>query len=311
MTKPTTPSALIQDWAKRPLDFAPGSDWQYSNTGYVLAAEVVERASGEKFFDYLQNHLFTPLRMMHVADYALPGTAQDPLGYTRHGLGPVRSAPKESAGWLFGAANLAMSPSDLALWDISLIDRRLLTPHSYAIEFAPVVLHDGGAIPYALGLDVEHIQGRLRIGHSGGGSGFLADNRVWPEQRAALVVFTNNDWASPAELTDRLAFLVLRPSPAEARARAVFAALQSGSIDRGLFTAIGNFYMTPAVLDDLHASLGGLGPARVIELEQESKRGGMVTRHWKILCPHDRLEALERGYEGGKLEEFLVTRHTE
>jgi hypothetical protein len=65
--------------------------------------------------------------------------------------------------------------------------------------------------------------------------------------------------------------------------------------------------LTAQALADMKASLGPLGPARLIELEHEGKRGGMITRRWKILCRSKRLEALERGYPGGKLEEFLVT----
>jgi D-alanyl-D-alanine carboxypeptidase len=308
MTTPTTSARVIQEWVKRPLDFEPGTEWQYSNTGYLLAADVVERTSGENFFEFLRHNLFTPLGMTQAADLATTAGARDSAGYTRHGLGPIRPASKEGAGWLFGAANLAMRPNDLALWDISLMDRSLLQPASYDAEFAPVVLKDGSTIPYGIGLDIEHVRGRLRIGHSGSGSGFRADNRVWPEERAAIVILTNTDWAAPETLSNRIAFLVLTPAPAEARARAVFAALQAGSIDRSLFTATGNFYLNDAVLADLRTSLSRLGPAREMELEQESKRGGMITRHWKILCRNARLEVIERSYPAGKLDEFLVTK---
>jgi hypothetical protein len=120
-------------------------------------------------------------------------------------------------------------------------------------------------------------------------------------------VLTNNDWAGPDDLVNRIAFAVLSPNPPEARARNVFAQFQSGSIDRALFTDSGNSVLTAQALADMKASLGSLGPARLIELEHEGKRGGMITRRWKILCRSKRLEALERGYPDGKLEEFLVT----
>jgi hypothetical protein len=58
---------------------------------------------------------------------------------------------------------------------------------------------------------------------------------------------------------------------------------------------------------DLKGSLGPLGPVWLISLDRESKRGGMMTRHWKILCGDKRLEAVERGYPDGKLEQFIVT----
>ncbi len=307
ITRPTGMGKIIAEWADRPLDFEPGTDWQYSNTGYVVAAAIIEKVSGEKLLPFLGQNIFTPLGMNRVTeDDTAPLPPNDAGAYTRYGLGPLHPAPKEGAGWLFGAAELAMQPSDLARWDISLIDRSLLKPSSYEAEFKSVVLKDGTDKHYGLGLDIEQVQGRRRIGHDGAGSGFLAANRVWPDDKVAVVVFTNNDWASPDGLVDRIAFAVLPPKPEEARARAVFAGFQNGEVDRSLFTDNGNFYLTPEVLADLKASLGPLGPARLIALSHESKRGGMITRHWKILCRDHRLEAVERGYPDGKLEQFMV-----
>jgi D-alanyl-D-alanine carboxypeptidase len=313
MTRPTTAAAIIDEWAQRPLDFEPGTDWQYSNTGYVLAAAVVEKVAGETLFKFLSRHVFAPLGMTQVAEYS-PTRAgarvpdRDAAGYTRYGLGPIVPAPKEGSGWLFGAAGLAMRPSDLARWDLSLIDRTLLKAESYKTEFEPVVLKPGGTRDYALGLDVETIQGRLRIGHAGGGSGFLADNRVWPRERAAIVILTNNDWADPTDLTGRIAFLVLAPTPEESRVRQLFQAFQDGKVDRALFSFVGNFYLTATVLADLQSSLRPLGPARLIELEHETRRGGMTTRRWKILCPAARLEAIERSHPDGKIDEFMIAK---
>jgi D-alanyl-D-alanine carboxypeptidase len=310
MTQPATTSAIIDEWVRqRPLDFEPGTDWQYSNTGYVVAAAVVEKASGLPLFEFLRRSVFEPLHMARATEYSsTPLGRGDAEGYTRYGLGPAIRAPKEGAGWLFGAAGLAMQPSDLALWDLSLMNRSLLNTESYKAELEPIVLKDGRVHDYGLGVDVESLRGRLRIGHSGAGSGFLADNRVWPQDRSAIVVLTNNDWADPGGLSDRIAYVVLTPTPEEKRAREVFLALQNGTLDHGLFSEIGNFYFTAAVLADLRSSLSPLGPARLIELESESQRGGMTTRRWKILCREARLQAIERGHPGGKLEEFLITK---
>jgi hypothetical protein len=84
--------------------------------------------------------------------------------------------------------------------------------------------------------------------------------------------------------------------------------MQTGTVDRGLFSPIGNFYLTTTVLADLRASLSPLGPARLIELEHESWRGGMTTRRWKILCRGARLEAIERSHPDGKIEEFMIAK---
>jgi D-alanyl-D-alanine carboxypeptidase len=307
MSRPTTTAAIIKEWAKRVPDFPAQTDWQYSNTGFVVAGAIIEKVSGQKLIPFLRDHIFTPLKMERVTeDDTAALHAPDASAYTRYGLGPLHPAPKEGAGWLFGSAGLAMQPSDLALWDISLIDRSLLTTESYKAEFESVHLKDGTDKHYGLGLDIEDVHGRRKIGHDGAGSGFLAENRIWPDDKIAIVALTNNDWASPGDLVDRIAFQVLPPKPEEARAKAVFTGFQNGTVDRTLFTDGGNFYLTPTVLADMKASLGPLGPAWLISLERESKRGGMVTRHWKIFCGGKRLEVVERGYPDGKLEQFMV-----
>src|SRR5450432_3681351 len=76
MTRPTTTAAIIEEWAQRPLDFTPGTDWQYSNTGYVLAGAVVEKVSGEKLFEFLSRHVFAPLHMVHAAEYSTEPAAR-------------------------------------------------------------------------------------------------------------------------------------------------------------------------------------------------------------------------------------------
>jgi D-alanyl-D-alanine carboxypeptidase len=309
MTRPVAPDALIKEWAARPLDFAPGTDWQYSNTNYVLAAAVVEKISGQSLFTFLRQWIFHPLNMARVADDvdSPAPAAGDAHGYTRHGLGPVVPAPREAAGWLFGAGSLAMDPGELASWDLSLLNRSLLTGKSYDAEFAPAVLRGGRSTGYALGLHVLQLAHGSVLGHSGSGSGFRAENRLWPLTKNAIVVMSNNDWAPPATLLERIAF-VLAPTPEQARADALFKSLQSGTLDRRQFSDIGNFYFTAEILEELHASLAPLGPPRYINMEDESARGGLTTRSWTIVCAHARLRAIERSRADGKFEEFLVTR---
>ncbi|HVW69512.1 MAG TPA: serine hydrolase domain-containing protein, partial [Steroidobacteraceae bacterium] len=179
MLRPTSVTALLNEWARRPLDFAPGTDWQYSNTGYVLAGAIAEKAAGQPLVAFLQEHVFAPLKMNHVTeDDTKPLPAGDAVGYTRYGLGPPHRAPKEAPGWLYAAGELAMTAGDLALWDVSLIDRSLLSAKSYEAALTPVTLADGTRRDYGLGLDIQSVAGRNRIGHTGEASGFLSANRL-------------------------------------------------------------------------------------------------------------------------------------
>src|SRR5271169_3142236 len=124
MMKPETAQQILDAWAKKPLDFEPGTKWQYSNTNYVIAGLIVEKVSGEPLLQFLQQEIFTPLKMKSVADTDKAKLGDtDPTGYMRYALGPPRPAPKEGSGWLFAAGELAMPAEDLAKWDISIIDQ--------------------------------------------------------------------------------------------------------------------------------------------------------------------------------------------
>jgi D-alanyl-D-alanine carboxypeptidase len=68
MMKPESAQQILDTWAKKPLDFEPGTKWQYSNTNFVIAGLIVEKVSGEKLFDFLGEHIFHPLGMKSVWD---------------------------------------------------------------------------------------------------------------------------------------------------------------------------------------------------------------------------------------------------
>ena len=92
MMVPTTAQHILDVWGKRPLDFDPGTQWQYSNTNYVIAGRIVEQVSGMALIDLLKKRIFLPLGMDNVYDSdasRLPAT--DPTGYERHALGPQRA----------------------------------------------------------------------------------------------------------------------------------------------------------------------------------------------------------------------------
>ncbi|HTJ30673.1 MAG TPA: serine hydrolase domain-containing protein, partial [Acidobacteriaceae bacterium] len=155
MMQPETAQAILDTWAKKPLDFEPGTKWQYSNTNYVIAGLIVEKVSGEKLMDLLSEHIFRPLKMTSVWDSSeVKLTSPDATPYVRAALGPLRLAPKEGRGWMFAAGELAMTAHDLALWDESLIAQSVLKPESYREMFTEVKLKNGEGTHYGLGVEV-------------------------------------------------------------------------------------------------------------------------------------------------------------
>src|SRR5437868_3267386 len=197
----TTPQAIADAWAKKPLDFEPGSRWQYSNTNYTLAAMAVEKAAGMPIFQFVRTRILDPVGLISAKDLDANPRAAGVNGYLRYGLGPLRPAPDAGPGWMWGAGELAMTASDLARWDICIIRRcNILTPASWRELEHEVVLNNGAGTGYSLGLDVGMQGGRFMLEHSGEVSGFVAENMVFPEDSAAIVVLTNQD-ASPAAST--------------------------------------------------------------------------------------------------------------
>src|SRR6185437_8737043 len=152
MSKPMPPMEILKRWAMRPLDFEPGTRWQYSNTNFVIAAQIVEKITGEPFFNFLKEHILTPLGLSSAVNFDENKMSEtDPSGYMRYGLGPLRPAPQEGAGWMAGAGELAMTPTDLAKWDISLINESLLDRASYHQMEQEVRLKNGAGTNYGLG----------------------------------------------------------------------------------------------------------------------------------------------------------------
>ncbi len=153
MTHPITAAQILEMWARKPLDFNPGTKWQYSNTNYVIAGVIIEKVSGEPLLQFLQEHVFAPLKMRGIENVdlkALPET--DATGYMRYALGPPRVAPKEGPGWLFAAGELAMPAEELAKWDIGMLNETLLKHSTYKEMETEVKLKDGPPTGYALGL---------------------------------------------------------------------------------------------------------------------------------------------------------------
>src|SRR5687768_884289 len=161
MQVPATAESIMQRWAAKALDFDPGTKWQYSNTNYVIAGAIAERVSGMPFFDFLRSRIFTPLKMTSAADFnAAPLTATDAGPYLRNALGPLRLAPKEAKGWLYGAGQLAMTAHDLALWNLSLMNQSVLKPASYKSMQTEMKLANGNGTGYGLGVSLSNPNSR-------------------------------------------------------------------------------------------------------------------------------------------------------
>jgi D-alanyl-D-alanine carboxypeptidase len=313
MLKPVTAQKILDGWARIPLDFEPGTKWQYSNTNYVIAGVIVEKASGMSLLQFLSQKVFTPLGMKSVMniDQEKLGVT-DPAGYLRYALGPLRPAPKEGKGWLFAAGELAMPASDLAKWDISIMDQKLMKPSSYEQFAKDTLLKNGLGTHYGLGVDVNSQAGHRALSHGGEVSGFTAQNVVFPDEKVAVVVLTNQDAVSAAgQIAAGIAPLLLATddplTPAKLdQAKKIFDGLQHGTIDRTLFTDNCNAYFSDEALKDFASGLAPLGtPLSFVQVNQ-SLRGGMTERTYIIRFPQKVIRAWTYEMPDGKLEQYQI-----
>jgi D-alanyl-D-alanine carboxypeptidase len=314
MQKPVTADDILKTWAGKALDFGPGTRWQYSNTNYVAAGRILERVAGMSLTSFLHARIFGPLGMTSVIDLDQQSlTDSDAAGYTRFGLGPARPVAPEGRGWLFAAGELAMTAQDLARWDIALIEHKLLKPASLDTMMNPVRLKNGAPTGYALGVGVSDANGHPMMQHGGAVSGFVSLNTVWPDEKAAVVVFANMDGSgAPGSITNQIAPLLLaeaedpRAAQQLEQARRIFSSLQEGKIDRSLLNPDADAYFTPQVLSDAAASLGPLGVPESFTQYSVTQRGGMTYRHFRIGFKGKPLYLSTFTTVDGKLAQYLI-----
>jgi D-alanyl-D-alanine carboxypeptidase len=313
--QPTTPRKILDQVARKPLNFDPGMKWEISDTNYVIAGMIVEKASGMPLYRFLREKLFAPLNMESVVDVDSEklGPA-DAAGYLRYALGPPRPAPREGQGWLFGGEELAMTAQDIGKWDISLMNQKLLKPSSYRQFETAALLSNGLATTYALGNGITRKAERLAIYSLGDVSGFSAENTIFPEDHIAIAVFTNMDAGAPPDISNGIVSLLFpkksEPDPAAPQkleqARRIFDSLQHGTLDRSLFTEDANNYFSEQALQDFASSLNPLGNPQEFVPTEYSVANGLSFRDYRIKFANLTLVAHTIEDQRGKLEQYSI-----
>jgi D-alanyl-D-alanine carboxypeptidase len=315
--KPTTPEAVLDEWAKKPLDFDPSTRWQYSNTNYVLAGRIFEKASGQKLMPFLKEKFFDPLGMTSAGDCSVDKTPEDAVAYTRYALGPARPALREGPGWYFAAGELCMTPADLARWDSAFLHKQILSAQSYNEFTKEILLKDGNHTQYALGLQLGQHNNIPVIYHGGEVSGFLTLNQVFPTRDAALIVCSNQDGIDLIEpVADVIANWILGSEDASSngaasraelqQVRNILEGLQKGQVDRSLFTNNMIFYFSETAISDIQSSLTPLGALKSVTRVREVLRGGMTFRAYDLQFEKRKLILTVYLTGDGHYEQFLI-----
>jgi D-alanyl-D-alanine carboxypeptidase len=314
--KPVDPMKLMREAAGKPLDFQPGTKWQYSNTNFVVAAMIVQKVSGEPFAQFLREHVLAPAELKDVLNLSTDRSQLRVRGYMRNALAPVRPAALEAPGWYFGDADLAMPVATLLQWDLTVAQRTLLSQQSYNEMETPFILKDGRNTHYGLGLFIESHDGYPMLEHDGEVGGFVAENLVIPDQHVAIDVLTNQEASSAAsEIAQAILPIVLNanaPVVAEAdlfgpKLKQILSGLQQGRIDRSLFTADCNAYFNADALIDFQSSLSPLGAIDTVTQTRTDLRGGMRFALYRVTFTNGTAILVSIYLQpDGKIEQLLV-----
>ena len=199
--------ALFKD---KPFDFAPGTRWRYSNSGFYLAGVAIERASGTTYARYVKDAVFGPA---DVPTMSLC-TAHDSVSNLASGYGVARGAlvPGPQMTWSlpFAAGSICATASDLVRWAIALDAGRVISTANLGRMRAPPRLSDGTAIDYGLGTRIGSYLRHRVFGHTGSGGGFTAILQSFPDDGVTIAVLSNTDGGSVSNVAARVASAVLK-----------------------------------------------------------------------------------------------------
>lgn len=210
----------FEDWAtdgdglaaiarQKTLDFKPGSEHSYSNSGYFLLSQIVERVSGKKMRDFAQERIFGPLGMTNTRildDH----TEVIPHRAASYAPGPEGGFAIVVSNWeQTGDGAVQTTVEDLAKWDQNFYDPKV--GGAWLVEQLQTkgTLNDGETINYARGLQVEDYRGLRRVSHGGGWAGYRAEMIRFPDQKLSVVTLCNLGSVNPSALAQQVADLYL------------------------------------------------------------------------------------------------------
>ncbi len=201
--------------------FPPGSAWEYSNSGYCVLAEVVEKASGMPLAEFLRQRLFVPLKMRDTIAYE---SGKDRVktrayGYTRNARGWLETDQSPTSATL-GDGGIYSSLDDLSKWDEALRHHTLLSEQ----EMRPAITAatweeksqplpegpDGEPVKYGFGWFLNPYRGHARMWHYGESIGFRTVIERFPADGLTIIILANRSDLDPAALALKVAALFFR-----------------------------------------------------------------------------------------------------
>jgi CubicO group peptidase (beta-lactamase class C family) len=264
----TMDDALAIIARQKELNFRPGAEYSYSNSGYTLAALIVSRVSGMSFPRFTAERIFKPLGMAHTGwrdDFrrVLPGRA---IAYSPRGPLYEQDMPFESA---YGNGGLLTTVGDLSLWTQALMAGKVGRNVAAELQVRGR-LTDGAEIQYARGLFVTRFAGLPELSHSGSTAGYRAWLAIYPTRRMSVALLCSTSDANAPDLGRAVAAILLGPTPAPPRPADVGVPATAGQM-AGLYL---DAHDQPLTIVDDHGKLRIAGGGALFPLSTDRFRMG-------------------------------------
>jgi len=209
--------------------FAPGANWAYSNSGYVVLGLIVAKVSGQPFGRFLADRIFRSLHMTHTLVY-VNGTNTVPnraYGHTKEGDHFIETDQSSTSATL-GDGGIYSNLEDLAQWDRALESHALLSDAEMRPALSPVTLnngsqprwpmtpdddnlHPGQPVAYGFGWFLDPIEGRPRMCHTGSTMGFRTVIERFTREKLTIVVLSNRTDLDPEKLALETSRALIEP----------------------------------------------------------------------------------------------------
>jgi CubicO group peptidase (beta-lactamase class C family) len=201
---PATFEQLMSRVSDKPLAFSPGTQFDYSNTNYLILGRIIEVASGQSWEAYVQQHLFAAAGMNESATIAQAGRLADMARGYVYAQGHTAESKTVDESWASSAGGIVSTVGDLQKWGEALSSGRVISKSNYQLLTSPARLADGTASDYGFGMKIDHFEGQPRVWHDGSISGYDGSDQFYPSQSVRIIVLTNGYDAGSDRIAERV-----------------------------------------------------------------------------------------------------------
>ena len=195
-----SPEEIVDFFKNEPMDFDPGEEYLYNNSGYILLGHIIEKVSGKSYADFLQDHIFTPLKMTNsYYGSKIKLIKNRAEGYSPNAEGWQKALPM-SMTWPYAAGAIMSNVDDMLLWHKAVHNNTLISADSKEKAFSNSNLNNGKPINYGYGWAINEINGSPMLEHGGGIFGYTTAGLYAPEENVYVIVLTNRDGSHPGEV---------------------------------------------------------------------------------------------------------------